>query len=55
MSFNLEEFIKHPSKKDLDLLLKPQLKQVAQLLNIEPGEQMKKVEFSETFGVGPPY
>ena len=44
MSFNLEEFIKHPSKKDLDSLLKPQLKKVAQLLNIEPGEQMKKVE-----------
>ena len=44
MSFNLEEFIKHPSKKDLDSLLKPQLKQVAQLLNIESGEQMKKVE-----------
>ena len=44
MSCDLEEFIKHPSKKDLDSLLKPQLKQVAQLLNIEPGEQMKKVE-----------
>ena len=44
MSFNLEEFIKHLLKKDLDLLLKPQLKQVAQLLNIEPREQMKKVE-----------
>ena len=36
--------LKHPSKKDLDSLLKPQLKQAAQRLNIGPGEQTKKVE-----------
>ena len=30
MSFNLEDFIAHPSKKELVLLLKPQLRQVIQ-------------------------
>ena len=38
MSFNLEDFIAHPSKEELDSLLKPQLRQVVQQLKIEHEE-----------------
>ena len=44
MSFNLEDFIAHPSKEELDLLLKPQLRQVVQQLKIEREENAKKAE-----------
>ena len=44
MSFNLEDFIAHPSKKELDSLLKPQLRQVIQRLEIEHEENAKKAE-----------
>ena len=46
MSFDIEEFIAHPSKRELDSLLKPQLKQVVQRLGIsvENEEKAKKAE-----------
>ena len=44
MSFNLEDFIAHPSKEELDSLLKPQLRQVVQRLKIEHEENAKKAE-----------
>ena len=44
MSFILEDFITHPSKKKLDLLLKPQLRQVVQRLELEHEENAKKAE-----------
>ena len=44
MSFNLEDFITHPSKEELDSLLKPQLRQVVQRLKIEHEENAKKAE-----------
>ena len=44
MSFNLEDFIAHPSTKELDSLLKPQLRQVIQRLEIEHEENAKKNE-----------
>ena len=46
MSFDIEEFITHPSKRELDSLLKSQLKQVVQRLGIsvENEEKAKKAE-----------
>ena len=44
MSFNLKDFIAHPSTKELDSLLKPQLRQVIQRLEIEHEENAKKAE-----------
>ena len=42
--FSLEDFIAHPSTKELDSLLKPQLRQVIQRLEIEHEENAKKTE-----------
>lgn len=44
MSFNLEEFLARPSKRELDSLLKPQLRQVVRQLEIECEEHAKKAE-----------
>ena len=44
MSFILEDFIAHPSKEELDSLLKPQLRQVVQQLKIDHKENAKKAE-----------
>ena len=44
MSFNLEDFIAHVSKEELDSLLKPHLRQVVQRLKIEHEENAKKAE-----------
>ena len=44
MYFSLEDFIAYPSTKELDSLLKPQLRQVIQLLEIEHEENAKKTE-----------
>ena len=43
-SFSLKDFITHPSKKELDSLLKPQLRQVIQQLEIEHEENAKKAK-----------
>ena len=46
LSFNIEQFIANPSKTELDSLLKGQLRQVVQRLeiNVENEEKAKKVE-----------
>ena len=46
MLFDIEEFIAYPLKRELDSLLKPQLKQVVQRLGIsvENEEKAKKAE-----------
>jgi len=46
MSFNIEEFITHPSRRELDSLLKTQLRQLVQWLEIpvDNVEKAKKVE-----------
>ena len=42
--FYLEDFITHPLKEKLDLLLKPQLRQVVQQLKIQHEGNVKKAE-----------
>ena len=41
---NLEDIIAHPLKKELDLLVKPQLRQVIQQLKIEHEENTDKAK-----------
>jgi len=46
MSFNIEEFIAHPPRRELDSLLKTQLRKVVQRLEtpLENVEKVKKAE-----------
>ena len=43
MSFNIEEFIAHPSRRELDSLLKTQLRQLVQQLEI-PVDNVEKAK-----------